>query len=162
MICSSFLRLFIVGVPSMSGDVVERSESFSCFTKWLRFCQHKKKKNLKYSFLFSCFIFFCCRRPNVPRRPPDLCEVIDQSQVSLLQLRPRQCRQRVGIVQLFTEVWREQIWVKSNHMSGIWTEPEEEEMKTFGLMSDHWGTVRPVNTLTPFTTDRETCAPSPH
>lgn len=46
-------------------------------------------------------------------------EVIDESQVSLLQLRPGQSGQRVGIVQLFAVVWGEQVWVQPDHMGGI-------------------------------------------
>lgn len=39
--------------------------------------------------------------------------------MSLLQLCTGQCRQRVGIVQLFAVVRREQVWVQANHMGGI-------------------------------------------
>lgn len=43
MICRSFLWLLMVGVPSMSGEVVEGSESFKCFTRRLRFWDDKAR-----------------------------------------------------------------------------------------------------------------------
>lgn len=49
----------------------------------------------------------------------DLGEVINKSEMSFLQLSPRQRRQRVGIVQLFAVVRREQVRVQPNHMGGI-------------------------------------------
>lgn len=46
-------------------------------------------------------------------------KVVDESQVSPLQLCAGQRRQGVGIVQLFAVVRGKQVWIQANHMGGI-------------------------------------------
>lgn len=46
-------------------------------------------------------------------------KVVDEGQVSPLQLCAGQRRQGVGIVQLFAVVRGKQVWIQANHMGGI-------------------------------------------
>lgn len=50
----------------------------------------------------------------------DLCEVINESEMSLLQLCPRQRRQRVRIVQLLAVLRWKQVWIQPNNMCWIY------------------------------------------
>lgn len=54
-----------------------------------------------------------------------LCQVVYERQVSLLQFCSRQTGQGVGVVQLFTVVSGEQVWIQTNHMGGICAELSE-------------------------------------
>lgn len=115
MICRSFLWLLMVGVPSMSGDVVEGSESFKCFTRRLRFWEDApKKKNTVFALHILKIAY-----PRPCRTSTDLCEVIYESEMSPLQLCAGQRRQGVGIGQLSAVVWRKQVWIQANHMCRI-------------------------------------------
>lgn len=58
-----------------------------------------------------------------------LYEVLDESEVSLLQLGPGQSGQRVGVVKLFSVVRREQVWVQSDYMSRVWGDKTEDITK---------------------------------
>ncbi len=52
-------------------------------------------------------------------------QVVYEGQVGFLQLGSRQHGQRVGVVQLFTVVRGEQVWIQSNNMSGIYKREEQ-------------------------------------
>lgn len=52
-------------------------------------------------------------------RHTHLGEVVDEGEVSLLQLGSGQRRQRVGVVQLFAVVRWQQVWVQADHMGRI-------------------------------------------
>ncbi len=54
-----------------------------------------------------------------------LCQVVYEGQVGFLQLGSGQHGQRVGVVQLFTVVRGEQVWIQSNNMSGIYKREEQ-------------------------------------
>lgn len=128
MICRSFLWLLMVGVPSMSGDVVEGSESFKCFTRRLRFWEDTPKKQS------ICIATLKITSPQLCQTCTDLCKVIYESEMSPLQLCAGQCRQGVGIVQLFAVVWWKQVWIQANHMCGICKAQEG----TFSMADPTW------------------------
>lgn len=55
-----------------------------------------------------------------------LCQVVNQSQVSLLQLSPRQHGQWVRVLQLLSVVCGQQVWVQAHHVGRIYTEGEHD------------------------------------
>lgn len=50
----------------------------------------------------------------------DLCQVVNQRQVSLLQFSPREHRQWVRILQLLPVVCGQQVWVQAHHVGRIY------------------------------------------
>ena len=99
-----------------------------------------KKENSFFSRLDLCVrIVFCISPfkntfPQLCQTCTDLCKVIYESEMSPLQLCPRQCRQGVGIVQLSAVVRWKQVRIQANHMGRICKTQED----TFIMSDSTW------------------------